>query len=65
MRLVLKQGVTLAVAGSNLGVTGAFFLHKVMASFLYGLSRNDPFILPVSGERFLIRKRRAPMNDLP
>ena len=45
LRLVLKQGATLAVAGSILGVTGAFFLRKIMANLLYGLSRNDPVIL--------------------
>lgn len=47
LRLVLKQGATLALAGSILGVIGAFFLRKIMASFLYGLSRNDPAVLLV------------------
>ena len=45
LRLVLRQGVRLAVAGSILGVTGAFFLRRIMANLLYGLSRNDPVIL--------------------
>jgi putative ABC transport system permease protein len=45
LRLVLRQGARLAIAGSVIGVAGAFFLRKIMASFLYGLSANDPFIL--------------------
>ena len=45
LRLVLRQGVRLAMAGSILGVIGAFFLRKIMANLLYGLSRNDPVIL--------------------
>lgn len=45
LRLVLRQGLTLAVAGSIFGVTGAFFLRKIMSNLLYGLSRNDPVIL--------------------
>ena len=45
LRLILRQGATLAIAGSLLGVTGAFFLRKIMASLLYGLSANDPLIL--------------------
>jgi putative ABC transport system permease protein len=47
LRLVLKQGGGLALAGSVMGVVGAFFLRKIMASFLYGLSRNDPVVLLV------------------
>jgi putative ABC transport system permease protein len=45
LRLVLWQGVRLAVAGSILGVTAAFFLRKIMANLLYGLSKSDPVIL--------------------
>lgn len=45
LRLVLRQGVRLALAGSIIGVIGAFFLRKIMASFLYGLSNNDPVVL--------------------
>jgi putative ABC transport system permease protein len=47
LRLVLRQGARLAFAGSVIGVVGAFFLRKIMASFLYGLSRNDPGVLLV------------------
>jgi putative ABC transport system permease protein len=45
LHLILRQGARLAIAGSAIGVVGAFFLRKIMASFLYGLSANDPLIL--------------------
>jgi putative ABC transport system permease protein len=47
MRLILRQGAALAIAGSVLGVVCAFFLRKVMASFLFGLSANDPMVLSI------------------
>lgn len=45
MRMILRQGAKLAIAGSIAGVVGAFLLRKIMASVLYGLSNNDPVIL--------------------
>jgi ABC-type antimicrobial peptide transport system permease subunit len=45
LRLILRQGAKLAIAGSLIGVAGAFFLRKIMAGFLYGLSANDPLVL--------------------
>jgi putative ABC transport system permease protein len=45
LRLILQQGARLAIIGSVIGVVGAFFLRRVMASFLYGLSANDPLVL--------------------
>jgi predicted permease len=45
LRLILRQGARLAIAGSIIGVIGAFLVRKIMASFLYGLSANDPLIL--------------------
>jgi putative ABC transport system permease protein len=47
LRLILRQGARLAIAGSVIGVTGAFLLRKIMASVLYGLSANDPLILSI------------------
>jgi putative ABC transport system permease protein len=43
--LVLTQGARLALTGGMVGVVAAIFLRKIMASFLYGLSANDPIIL--------------------
>jgi putative ABC transport system permease protein len=45
LRLILNQAARLAIAGVLTGVAGAFFLRKVLASFLYGLSANDPLVL--------------------
>jgi putative ABC transport system permease protein len=45
MRLILRQGARLAIVGSAIGVVSACFLRKIMASFLFGLSANDPFVL--------------------
>jgi putative ABC transport system permease protein len=47
MHLIIRQGVQLAVAGSSLGVVSAFFLRKIMASFLFGLSANDPLVFSI------------------
>jgi ABC-type antimicrobial peptide transport system permease subunit len=47
MRLVLRQGARLAITGSILSVVSAFFLRKIMASFLFGLSANDPHVLSI------------------
>jgi predicted permease len=47
MRLVLYQGARLAITGSILGVISAFFLRKIMASFLFGLSASDPVVLSI------------------
>jgi predicted permease len=45
LRLIIQQGATLAIIGSVIGVAGAFFLRRIIASFLYGLSANDPLVL--------------------
>jgi putative ABC transport system permease protein len=47
LRLILRQGVRLAIIGSITGVVGAFFLRRIMASFLFGLSANDPLVLSI------------------
>jgi putative ABC transport system permease protein len=47
MRLVLRQGVRPAIAGAFAGVACAFFLRKIMASVLFGLSANDPIVMSI------------------
>lgn len=42
LRLVLRQGLTLALPGVVLGVTAAFGLTRLMQSFLFGISATDP-----------------------
>ena len=47
LRLIVRQGMRLAIAGSVIGIGAACLLRKVVASFLYGLSANDPVVLGV------------------
>jgi putative ABC transport system permease protein len=42
LRLVVKQGITLAVLGIALGLAGAFALTRSMASLLFGVGPSDP-----------------------
>ncbi|HZQ19098.1 MAG TPA: ABC transporter permease [Terriglobales bacterium] len=41
LRLVLRQGATLAIAGVLLGIAGALGLTQLMASLLFGVSARD------------------------
>jgi ABC-type antimicrobial peptide transport system permease subunit len=43
--MVVWHSARLAIGGSLAGVAGAFLLRKLMSSFIYGLSANDPWIL--------------------
>ena len=42
LRMVLRQGMVQALAGSLVGVGGALFLGRLMARMLYGVRPNDP-----------------------
>src|SRR5207247_5429648 len=43
LRLILRQGMTLAVAGMALGLAGALALTRVLRSLLFGVSATHPF----------------------
>ena len=47
LRLVMRQGVTLAVTGVALGLIGSFALQHVMKGLLYGVSATDPMTFVV------------------
>jgi len=40
--LVVRQGITLALLGSGIGITGALLLSRLMANLLYGIRPTDP-----------------------
>jgi putative ABC transport system permease protein len=42
LKLVLKDGMTLAFAGIAFGLLGAFALTRLMASLLFGIGAKDP-----------------------
>ncbi len=42
LRMVLSQGLTLALAGAAVGLAGALIVSHLMAGLLYGVSPSDP-----------------------
>ena len=42
MRMILRQGLALAVAGAALGLVGALIVSHLMTGLLYGVSPTDP-----------------------
>ena len=42
LKMVVRQGMTLTIVGIGAGLIGAYFLTRVMASLLFGVSATDP-----------------------
>jgi putative ABC transport system permease protein len=42
LKLVLRQGLFMSLAGVGLGLAGALALARVMSGLLYGVSATDP-----------------------
>jgi len=47
LKLVLRQGVRLAVTGLLLGLGGAFALMRLVSGLLYGVSATDPLTFAI------------------
>ncbi|MGH9158398.1 MAG: ABC transporter permease, partial [Vicinamibacteraceae bacterium] len=54
LRLVLFQGLTLAISGILLGVAGAFFFGRLLTSFLFATPGTDPIVLAAVAALFLV-----------
>ncbi|HKP86135.1 MAG TPA: ABC transporter permease [Blastocatellia bacterium] len=48
MRLILRQGLALALAGAGVGLAGALALTRLMSNLLYNVSATDPLTFAIS-----------------
>ena len=53
LRMVIREGLALALAGIVFGLGGAFALTRVMKTMLYGVSSTDPLTFAVVAALFL------------
>ncbi|MEM8964689.1 MAG: FtsX-like permease family protein, partial [Acidobacteriota bacterium] len=71
IRYVMRQGLRLVVIGVIIGLACAFFLSRLLASFLYGITAGDPlsfvgltvFLLAVAALACFIPAQRATRVD--
>lgn len=42
VRMIVREGMTVALAGAAVGILGAMLLTRSMSSFLYGVGAHDP-----------------------
>jgi len=71
LRLVVRQGMTMTFIGLVIGLTGAFFMSRVLVGLLYGVSAKDPLtfagvsivLLAVALLACLLPARRATRVD--
>ena len=54
LSMVLRQGLTLVVAGLVLGLVGAVIVGRALTAYLYQTSPTDPFALAIVGISFLV-----------
>ena len=45
LKLVLRKGLVLVIWGSAIGLTGCYWLSRLVSNQLYGVSPNDPATL--------------------
>ena len=73
LRLVLGQGITLALAGIAIGIGGAFALTRVMRRYLFHVSATDPatflgiafvFVLVALAASFLPARRASRIDPM-
>jgi ABC-type antimicrobial peptide transport system permease subunit len=63
LRLVVRQGMVLALAGSAAGIVGALLLSRLMTKLLYGVLPTDP--LTFTGVAVLLTFVALAANYLP